>query len=80
MSLKRPIHPSPLTTLHPSYSLKNNINKISLVYIMNSHDIYQLKHFKKLMAIYGTYTRVGNLCVFRKDGKATCVNIDSKYL
>jgi hypothetical protein len=45
---------------------------------MNSHDIYQLKRFKKLMAIYGTYTRVGNLCVFRGNGKATCVNIDLK--
>ena len=47
---------------------------------MNSHDIYQLKRFKKLMAIYGTYTRVGNLCVFRGNGKATCVNIDLKVL
>ena len=47
---------------------------------MNSHDINQLKRFKKLMAIYGTYTRVGNVCVFRGNGKATCVNIDAKYL
>ena len=48
---------------------------------MNSHDIYQLKRFKKLMEIYGTYVRVDNLCVFfRDDGRPTCVNIDAKYL
>jgi hypothetical protein len=47
---------------------------------MNSHDINQIAKFKKLMATYGSYQRVGNLCVFRADGKATCVNIDSKYL
>jgi hypothetical protein len=47
---------------------------------MDSHDINQLAKFKKLMAIYGHYERVGNLCVFRGNGKATCVNIDAKYL
>jgi len=47
---------------------------------MNQHDIIQIEKFKKLMAIYGSYERVGNLCVFRGNGKATCVNIDSKYL
>lgn len=47
---------------------------------MDSHDINQLTKFKKLMEIYGSYQRVGNLCVFRGNGKATCVNIDSKYL
>ena len=47
---------------------------------MESHNINQLAKFKKLMATYGSYTRVGNLCVFRANGKATCVNIDSKYL
>lgn len=47
---------------------------------MNTHDINQIAKFKKLMEIYGTYERIGNLCVFRKNGKANCVNIDSKYL
>lgn len=47
---------------------------------MNSHDINQLAKFKKLMATYGHYVRVGNLCVFRGNNKATCVNIDAKYL
>lgn len=47
---------------------------------MNSHDINQLAKFRKLMATYGSYERIGNLCVFRSAGKATCVNIDSKYL
>ena len=47
---------------------------------MNSHDINQLAKFKKLMETYGSYQRVGNLCVFRGKNNATCVNIDSKYL
>ena len=47
---------------------------------MNSHDINQLAKFKKLMATYGSYERVGNLCVFRANGKATCVNIDLRVL
>ncbi len=53
---------------------------LSNVNIMNSHDINQLAKFRKLMATYGSYERIGNLCVFRKKGNATCVNIDSKYL
>ena len=47
---------------------------------MDSHSINQLAKFKKLMSKYGHYERVGNLCIFRSKGKATCVNIDSKYL
>jgi len=32
------------------------------------------------MAKYGHYERVGNVCVFRSKGKATCVHIETKYL
>ena len=40
----------------------------------------QLAKFKKLMAKYGHYERVGNVCVFRSKRKASCVNIEAKYL
>jgi len=52
----------------------------SIVNIMDSHSINQLAKFKKLMMLYGHYERIGNVCVFRTKGKATCVNIDQKYL
>ena len=47
---------------------------------MDCHSINQLAKFKKLMMLYGHYERVGNVCIFRSKGKATCVNIYSKYL
>ena len=47
---------------------------------MDSYSIKQLAKFKKLIAKYGHYERVGNVCVFRSKNKATCVHIESKYL
>ena len=43
---------------------------------MQKHDIQQLKRFEKLILKYGKYERSGNLCIFRKKEKATCLNID----
>ena len=38
---------------------------------MNSHSINQLARFKKLLAKYGHYERVGNIYIFRcKGGKS----------
>ena len=43
------------------------------------YSINKLAKFKKLIAKYGHYERVGNVCVFRSKNKATRVHIESKY-
>jgi hypothetical protein len=49
----------------------DSLRLFSIVNIMNSHSINQLVRFKKLLAKYGHYERVGNIYIFRcKGGKS----------
>ena len=59
-----------------SVSVSKNLKKNIYIVYMNYHQ----QKFMRLLNQFGSYTRVNNLCVFRRAKGANCVYIEDKDL